>query len=61
MVYMFSFAANMFYNYCDLKINPFGMKIMSYVTILHAFLVRRKNSLASGISTVSHIFAQLSS
>ena len=32
----------MFYNYCWLKINPFGIKIMRYVNILHTCLARRE-------------------
>ena len=46
MVYMFSFDSNMFSNYCGLKNNIFWIKIMSYVNILHTFLVRRKKLLA---------------
>ena len=53
---MFCFDSNMFSNYCRLKIDPFGIQIMSYVNILLAFLVRRKMcSLFFGVGEIDHV------
>ena len=55
-VYMFSADSNMIYNYCLLK-KTFEIKIMSYVNILHVFVVRRKIcSLFSRLRKIDYMF-----